>query len=396
MKFIDTAKIYVYAGNGGNGCVSFRREKYIPLGGPDGGDGGDGGDVILVADKKLTTLLDFKYRRHFKAKRGQHGQGSDKTGKSGDNLVIKAPVGVVAYDSVTGEILGDLDEHGKKLVLARGGRGGRGNARFATPRRQAPDFAFPGEEGESRVIALELKLIADVSVIGLPNAGKSTLIGAVSRSRPKVADYPFTTLVPNLGVVALDESRVFVMADMPGLIEGASRGQGLGHDFLRHIERTKTLVHMVSPDMYDEEKNPLDDLEVIENELKQYLPQLLDRPRVIVLNKIDLPHAEKFVAVMKKAAKKRRLPFAAISAAARINLNELLEAIWKALQKAPEPSLRLVIPDKLKTTENPAWNWERTNTKKKAKKAKRSKLKCPTSLRRTFTREPATAEKPFC
>lgn len=350
MKFIDTAKIYVYAGNGGNGCVSFRREKYIPMGGPDGGDGGEGGDVILVADKKLTTLLDFKYRRHFKAKRGQHGQGSDKTGKSGDNLIIKTPVGTVAYDSVTGEILGDLDEHGKKLVVARGGRGGRGNARFATPRRQAPDFAYPGEEGETRVIALELKLIADVSVIGLPNAGKSTLIGAVSRSRPKVADYPFTTLVPNLGVVALDESRVFVMADMPGLIEGASRGQGLGLDFLRHIERTKTLVHMVSPDMYDDEKSPLDDLEVIENELKQYLPQLLDRPRVIVLNKMDLPHAEKFVAAMKKAAKKRKLPFVAISAAAHMNLEELLEAIWKALQKAPEPSLRLVIPDKLKTT----------------------------------------------
>ncbi len=344
MKFIDVAKIYVKAGNGGNGCVSFRREKFVPKGGPDGGDGGNGGNVVLIGDEGLSTLLDFRYNRHFKAQRGAHGKGSNKTGKSGQDVSIKVPVGTLIYDADTGELIGDITQHGQRLVVARGGRGGKGNARFATPTRQAPDFAEPGGKGEERNIVLELKLVADVGLIGLPNAGKSTLISRVSRSRPKIADYPFTTLVPNLGVVEIDRDRNFVMADMPGLIEGAHRGDGLGIEFLRHIERTRILVHLVSPDMYDEEKNPAEDFYTIEQELQQYYPQLLERPRLIVLNKIDLQHASKFEPDLAKIAKERNLPFAKISAATGENIKPMLELIWELLQNAPQPRLKIEPP----------------------------------------------------
>ena len=294
MKFIDVAAITVQAGDGGRGCVSFRREKYVPKGGPNGGDGGDGGSVILESSRRVATLLDFKFRTIFKAKRGAHGQGSDKTGRRGEHCVIQVPVGTMVYDTATGEQLCDFSAEGQTFVVARGGTGGKGNARFVTPTRQAPDFAQPGTEGEHRELALELKLVADVGIIGFPNAGKSTFISAVSRSKPKVADYPFTTLTPNLGVTSLDTDRSFVLADMPGLIEGAHQGTGLGIEFLRHIERTRVLLHIVSPSIHDEEHNPLDDLTGIEEELEKYFPQLLERPRVVALNKTDLPWAETF------------------------------------------------------------------------------------------------------
>lgn len=243
--FIDRARIYVKAGDGGNGCVSFRREKYIPAGGPDGGDGGRGGSVVLIADPNLATLIDFRYRKHFKAENGEHGRGKNQFGKDGEDLLIRVPPGTVVTHGETGELIADLAKPGQKLIAAVGGRGGRGNTRFTTSTRQAPAFAERGEKGAELWINLELKLIADVALVGYPNAGKSTLIAAVSAAKPKIADYPFTTLVPNLGVVSLGLGQSFVVADVPGLIEGAHRGVGLGHDFLRHIERTRVIVHVV-------------------------------------------------------------------------------------------------------------------------------------------------------
>ena len=344
MKFIDVAAITVQAGDGGRGCVSFRREKYVPMGGPNGGDGGNGGSVILESSRRVTTLLDFKYRTAFVAKRGAHGQGSDKTGRRGENCVIQVPVGTMVYDTATGEQLCDLSAEGETFVVAQGGMGGKGNARFVTATRQAPDFAQPGTEGEHRELVLELKLVADVGIIGYPNAGKSTFISAVSRSKPKVADYPFTTLTPNLGVTSLDTDRVFVLADMPGLIEGAHQGTGLGIEFLRHIERTRVLLHIVSPSIHDEEHNPLEDLLSIEDELNKYFPQLLERPRVVVLNKTDLPWTETFREEIEAHCAEKGLPFYTMSAIARDNLRPVLEELWRQLENAPEPVLKIERP----------------------------------------------------
>jgi GTP-binding protein len=289
MHFVDEAVIHVKAGNGGNGCVAFRREKFVPRGGPAGGDGGRGGHVILLADPSVKTLVDLHLQRTYKAENGQHGQGSNKHGADGKDLVIRVPVGTVVYDAETGELIADLVKVGQRVIVARGGRGGRGNAAFATPTRQTPVFAELGEPGEERTLRLELKLLADVGIIGYPNVGKSTLISRISAARPKIADYPFTTLVPNLGTVRVDNFS-FVVADLPGLIEGAHRGVGLGHQFLRHAERTSLLLHMVDIAAV-EGRDPICDFETINEELRLYNPELAKKPQIVVANKMDLPNA---------------------------------------------------------------------------------------------------------
>ncbi|MBE3588338.1 MAG: GTPase ObgE [Thermoanaerobacteraceae bacterium] len=288
--FYDTAKIYVKGGDGGNGCVAFRREKYVPLGGPWGGDGGRGGNVVLKVDPGLRTLVDFHYHRHYKAERGQHGMGKNMHGRQGEDLVLRVPPGTLVRDAATGEVIADLVSPGQEAIVARGGRGGRGNARFVTAVNKAPRMAEKGEPGEERWLELELKLLADVGLVGFPNAGKSTLISRVSAARPKIADYPFTTLTPNLGVVRVDGDRSFVMADIPGLIAGAHGGAGLGHRFLRHTERTRLLVHVL--DMAGSEgRDPVEDFAVINRELALYNPVLANRPMVVAANKMDLPGA---------------------------------------------------------------------------------------------------------
>mgnify|MGYP000462904490 CR=1 FL=1 len=286
--FIDEALIEVEAGAGGNGCVSFRREKYVPRGGPDGGDGGRGGDVILVADESLNTLLDYHYRTRYKAEDGGHGSGNHRKGRNGKSLVLRVPVGTLVYDADTGKLLADLSKHGQRFVVARGGKGGRGNAAFATPTHQAPRFAEKGLPGEKRRLRLELKLLADVGLVGMPNAGKSTLLSRVSAAHPKIADYPFTTLTPHLGVVRYQD-QTFVMADIPGLIEGAHAGVGLGHQFLRHIERARLLLYLLDASPYAE-PDPLTAFETLQHELHLYSPALLQKPALVALNKIDTLH----------------------------------------------------------------------------------------------------------
>lgn len=285
--FYDYAKVNVKAGDGGNGIVAFRREKYVPKGGPAGGDGGKGGSIILRADEGLRTLIDFRYQTHYKGKRGDHGSGAKQHGRSADDIVLRVPVGTVVRDADTKKLLGDLRQHGQEIVVAQGGRGGRGNARFVSSTHRAPAFAENGEKGEERWITLELKLLADVGLVGFPNVGKSTIISRVSAAKPKIANYHFTTLEPNLGMVRVDAGRSFVIADVPGLVEGAAEGAGLGHRFLRHVERTRVLVHVV--DLSGSEgRDPLEDLAVIRGELERYAPQLNEKPMVIVANKVDL------------------------------------------------------------------------------------------------------------
>jgi len=287
MKFVDEATIRVQAGDGGNGCVSFRREKFIPYGGPDGGDGGDGGSVYLVADENINTLVDFRHERDYRAERGQNGMGRNCTGKSGEDLFVRVPVGTQVVDEETGEQMGDLVEHGQQLLVAQGGFHGLGNTRFKSSTNRAPRQSKPGTPGDVRRLHLELKLLADVGLLGLPNAGKSTFIRAVSSASPKVADYPFTTLYPNLGVVKVDYERSFVIADVPGLIEGAAEGAGLGIQFLKHLSRTRLLLHLVDVSPFDQ-TDPVDNVRKIERELEQYSETLAGRPRWLVLNKIDL------------------------------------------------------------------------------------------------------------
>ncbi|MCC7095701.1 MAG: GTPase ObgE [Thermomonas sp.] len=292
MKLVDEVEITVTAGNGGNGCVGFRREKFIPLGGPDGGDGGDGGDVWLVADENLNTLVDFRHQTQFKAQRGENGMGSQKYGKAGEDITITVPVGTVVHNVGTDEVIGDLTEHGQRLLVAKGGQGGLGNMHFKSSTNRSPRQSTPGGEGESRLLRLELKLLADVGLLGFPNAGKSTFIRAVSAATPKVADYPFTTLYPNLGVVSVEPGRSFVIADIPGLIEGAADGAGLGSLFLRHIQRTHLLLHLVdiAPMEFEGQAtlSPAQQVRAIEHELRKHDPELLDKPRWLVLNKADL------------------------------------------------------------------------------------------------------------
>jgi GTP-binding protein len=288
MRFIDRVKIRVESGKGGDGCVSFRREKYVPRGGPDGGDGGRGGDVIFRTDTHLSTLIDFRYKREYRAARGGHGKGSGMTGKDGDQLILRVPPGTVVLDADSEEILADLVQG--DLVVVQGGRGGKGNARFATSTRQTPRFAEPGQEGRSQELILELKLLADVGIIGLPNAGKSTLISRISAAKPKIAEYPFTTLVPNLGVVRMEDFRSFVVADVPGLVEGAHKGTGLGHQFLRHVERTSVLLHLVGLAPGDGE--PVESYRTVRAELEAYAEELVDRRSIVALTKIDLLNQE--------------------------------------------------------------------------------------------------------
>ena len=288
MKFIDEAKIYVKAGDGGRGCVSFRREKFIPRGGPDGGDGGHGGDVIIRASLSRRTLLDLKYRQHHVAKHGSHGEGSKRTGKDSQDVEIVVPVGTVVRDAETGELLSDLAADGASFIVAKGGMGGRGNARFATATHQTPRFAQPGIPGEERWITLELKLLADVGIVGLPNVGKSTFISRVSAARPKIADYPFTTLVPHLGVVQYGEHESFVIADIPGLIEGAHEGMGMGMRFLRHVERTSVLLHIIDISTESHE-GAWHDYELINRELGLFSPDMLKKPQIVAIGKTDLP-----------------------------------------------------------------------------------------------------------
>jgi len=331
--FIDEAVIHVAGGDGGNGCVAFRREKFVPRGGPSGGDGGDGGTVTLVADRGLNTLYPFRFTRRFAAGRGGHGKGSNCHGKNGAALPVSVPVGTVVKDRETGEIVGDLVEEGQTLLVAAGGKGGRGNARFATSTNRAPRRADPGTKGDQRDLALELKLLADVAIVGLPNAGKSTLISAISAARPKIADYPFTTLVPNLGVVSWERFRTFVAADVPGLIEGAHEGHGLGIRFLKHVERSRLLVHLVDAAALGD-ADPIAEAEktvaTIEHELASFQPELAARERVLVATKEDAAHPLQ-VAAVAAAATRRGLAFFAISAVTRRGLDALVPHLGRRL-----------------------------------------------------------------
>ena len=337
-KFIDTAQIVVQAGDGGRGCVSFRREAYVPHGGPNGGDGGNGGSIFIEASRSFQTLIDQQYQQLYRAKRGEHGRGKDQHGASGSDLTIKVPLGTVIFEVETGEVLADLTTEGQRVQAAQGGRGGRGNARFATATRQAPRFAQPGTPGEVRKLRLELKLIADVGLVGLPNAGKSSLLAAFSAARPKIAAYPFTTLTPNLGVVEVEPYGGFVVADIPGLIQGAAQGAGLGIQFLRHIERTHLLVHVV--DVSDDAEDPTTAMETIEKELQAYNPALLSLPRIIAANKIDLPHAAGLERIQTRCTS-LGLPWEAISALTGDGIPSLLETIATRLRAVHETSYDL-------------------------------------------------------
>jgi GTPase len=334
--FIDLARVQVKAGDGGNGCVAFRREKFVPKGGPSGGDGGRGGDVILVADPDLNTLLPFRYRRRFAARRGAHGEGSGRTGRSGGDLIVAVPVGTTVLDDDTGAPVADLTAPGQRLTVAGGGRGGRGNAHFATPTHRAPREAEPGGAGEERRLRLELRLLADVGLVGLPNAGKSSLLTRISAARPKVAGYPFTTTEPVLGVVPLPDAPGIVVADIPGLIEGAHQGAGLGDEFLRHIERTRLLVHVV--DLAGDD--PLGQLATVERELAMHTPPLDNRPVIVAANKMDLPEARARWEAFAAALAARGLRAVPISAATGEGIPALLAAVLRALGAEEGPSGR--------------------------------------------------------
>ena len=342
--FVDEVDIHVSAGNGGNGCLSFRREKFVPRGGPDGGDGGAGGSVFIVATPTKNTLIDFRFHPEFQAKRGAHGQGANKTGHSGTDLEISVPIGTLVFgkDPDTGELspLADLAQDGQRVLVAKGGRGGRGNARFASATNRAPRRTEPGEAGEERFVHLELKLIADAGLVGFPNAGKSTLISRISAARPKIAGYPFTTLAPHLGVVTLSGDRSFVVADVPGLIEGAHEGHGLGDRFLRHVERTKVLVHLVDVSGASG-RDPVHDFDVIVRELEMFDPKVAAKPMIVAATKMDAVDDASRVEALEQHVRDRGLPLFRISAVAGTGLNELLEAMWReiaAVREVPVPA----------------------------------------------------------
>jgi len=337
MRFFDEASIEVIAGDGGNGVVSFRREKYVPRGGPDGGDGGRGGSIWAIADENINTLIDYRYARIHRAKRGEHGRGADKYGRGAEDIVLRMPVGTMITDAESGELVADLAAHGHKALLAQGGKGGLGNLHFKSSTNRAPRQSTPGEQGVQRRLRLELRVLADVGLLGLPNAGKSTLIRAISAARPKVADYPFTTLAPHLGVVRVDENRSFVVADVPGLIEGAADGAGLGHQFLRHLQRTRLLLHLVDVAPFDGQSDPVADARAIVKELKRYDQALYDKPRWLVLNKIDLVPAEARGQQIEAFVKSFRWkgPVFTIAAITSEGCRELVYALAEWLEKHP-------------------------------------------------------------
>jgi GTP-binding protein len=346
MKFVDEATIDIAAGDGGAGCVSFRREKFIPFGGPNGGDGGRGGSVWAVADRNINTLIDYRYARRHEARNGEHGRGSDQFGAAGDDIVLRFPVGTIVSDAETGDVIVELLEHDEKVLLAKGGDGGFGNLHYKTSTNRAPRQKTPGWPGEKKKLKLELRVLADVGLLGMPNAGKSTLIAAISNARPKIADYPFTTLHPNLGVVRVGPERSFVVADVPGLIEGASEGAGLGHQFLRHLQRTRLLLHVVDMAPFDEGVDPVKQARAIVAELKKYDPKLHAKPRWLVLNKLDMVPAEEREARIADFVRRFRWkgPVFAISALAREGLQPMIEKIHNHIaeqqREKPLPDLR--------------------------------------------------------
>ena len=342
MKFIDEAKIEVIAGNGGNGVASFNREKYRPYGGPDGGDGGRGGSIWAVADNNINTLIDFRYARLFRAKNGEHGRGSDQYGKGAEDITLRVPVGTIITDTGTGEILADMTEIGQRQLLAQGGEGGRGNIHFKSSTNRAPRQKTDGRPGQRRDLFLELTVLADVGLLGLPNAGKSTLIAAVSNARPKIANYPFTTLHPNLGVVRLGPEKSFVIADLPGLIEGASEGIGLGHQFLRHLQRTNLLLHIVDIAPFDESVNPVKDARTLINELHKYDPALAEKPRWLVFNKLDMITQDARKKIVRDFVRQFRWkgPVFEISAVTQEGLDELVTAIFRHIENERQNFVR--------------------------------------------------------
>jgi GTPase len=336
--FVDEVDIHVVAGEGGNGCLAFRREKRVPRGGPSGGDGGHGGSIYIVASPHTNTLINYRFHPEFQADRGQHGQGSNRTGHDGGDLDLAVPIGTLVYEaspdhSEDRRLLADLAEPGQRVLVAKGGRGGRGNARFATSTNRAPRRHEAGEPGEEKLLRLEMKLLADVGLVGFPNAGKSTLIARISAARPKIADYPFTTLTPNLGVVRLGEDRSFVVADVPGLIEGAHRGLGLGHQFLRHLERTKVLVHLVDVSS-GTDRDPVSDLDTVRRELDLFQPALAAKPQIVAANKIDALDDERRATTLEARSEQLNLPFYRISGATGAGVGTLLEAMWQVLAAA--------------------------------------------------------------
>lgn len=329
--FIDVAKIFVKAGKGGNGIVAWRKEKYEPAGGPYGGDGGLGGSIVVKADEGIRTLMDFRYKRSYSGQNGEDGKAKKQSGKDGVNIILKVPVGTLVKDEESGRVIVDLKEPGQEFVIARGGRGGRGNARFATATRQAPGFAESGRRGQERHIVLELKLLADVGLIGFPNVGKSTLLSVVSAAKPKIANYHFTTIKPNLGVVRIADEQSFVIADIPGLIEGASEGAGLGHDFLKHIERTRILVHVLDASG-SEDRDPVEDFYKINLELSQYNDKLKDKPQIIAANKTDIPGSEEWIKKIRNEFEPKGIKIFEISAAAQTGVKELMYEVWDLLE----------------------------------------------------------------
>ena len=333
--FVDKARIFIKAGDGGNGCVSFRREKYIPAGGPDGGDGGRGGDVVFVADPALRTLMDFSYKRNFKAQNGTPGRGANMTGPSGETMRIPVPVGTVVYDEETGAVMANMDEPNKERRVLTGGRGGRGNAKFAKPTRRTPRFAQPGEQRAGRFVVLELKSIADIGLVGFPNVGKSTILSMLTRANPKIGDYHFTTISPNLGMCSVD-GRSYVMADIPGLIEGASEGLGLGHDFLRHVERTRMLIHVLDVSGF-EGRDPVEDFEIIMGELERYSEELARRPMIVAANKMDIPPAEENLARLREYLEEKGIEVFPVSAATNQGLLPLMRKAAAMVDDLPEP-----------------------------------------------------------
>ena len=360
MKFVDSCEVDVVAGKGGNGAIAFRREKFVPFGGPSGGDGGRGGNVVFAADEGLSTLLDLTYARAIRAPHGEQGHGKDMYGRGGEDFVVRVPVGTQVYDRESGELLFDVDKPDTRIVVAKGGRGGRGNIHFATPYDRAPRRAEPGEPGEEKKLRLELKVMADVGLLGFPNVGKSTFIRAVSRAQPKVADYPFTTLTPHLGVVRIGDEATMVVADIPGLIPGAAEGAGLGHRFLKHVERTRALLHLVTLD-FGEDRDPLADYDALMKELARFDPELAKRPQIVAMSKADLPEVREAYELVKKRFAKRKIDLHLVSAATGEGVRELSIALY-----------RLVTGQSFSSAEGSAEEWEQPTLARKSPPAETS------------------------